>query len=542
MSSPCRFLLCLIAAGLFFRPDLARTEFRPLHVLEREGAALNCPHESIRLESQEVIIQLAKLTYTVDAVFHFFNSGKRTIEWLGFPKRRNPVGGRCGTLAFIPFDVWIDDRKINVSEIQSANDQQRPGTDLSQQARLVVRAVVFPDHARTTIRVRYEETYDRCGPDCMVGGFAYGSGRCWKDPIGKAVFIIDSSQVGGLELVDVAFSRTETQKYSIRRRPISNDVVRYEIRDFEPELCSALFVEFNPILIGAEERYVLPLAAGNGRLGMVRALLRKGTDVNAVGGFGQTPLMAAARGGYVEVVKLLLANGADVNAKSKRGDTALKQVMEALWPGTGKVEMAKLLRDHGAKPSTLAVAAWLVDMEAVQRLLAEGANVNEKGRFDGSTPLMAAAMGGQADVLTFLLDRGAKVDARNQSGETALMMSASGGYTNVVHMLLAKGADVNGKDAHRDSGLYFAASRGHVETVRVLLEKGADINARNSPADRTILMHTAQRGHLEVVKLLLDEGADVNAVDNAGRTALSLAREKPIEEIERLLKAQGATE
>ena len=53
-------------------------------------------------------------------------------------------------------------------------------------------------------------------------------------------------------------------------------------------------------------------------------------------------------------------------------------------------------------------------------------------------------------------------------------------------------------------------------------------------------MHATQSGHVDVVKLFLDKGAQVNARDRNGDTALSLARGKDIEEIEKVLKAHGA--
>ena len=46
-------------------------------------------------------------------------------------------------------------------------------------------------------------------------------------------------------------------------------------------------------------------------------------------------------------------------------------------------------------------------------------------RLDG---LMKAAVGGHLDVVRFLLDRGADVNARNESGDTALTWAVRGGH------------------------------------------------------------------------------------------------------------------
>ena len=69
------------------------------------------------------------------------------------------------------------------------------------------------------------------------------------------------------------------------------------------------------------------LAAKNGDLRRVKALIRKGADVNAQeeGYCCKTALMYAAEKGSADCVKALIAAGADVNAEDHIGRTALMQ-------------------------------------------------------------------------------------------------------------------------------------------------------------------------------------------------------------------------
>ena len=87
-------------------------------------------------------------------------------------------------------------------------------------------------------------------------------------------------------------------------------------------------------------------AAADGNIEAVKQHLTAGTDVNAKGGHGLTPLHFAAgfsRGGVgKEIAGLLIANGADVNAKDSSGATPLGWAMS--YP-----EIADLLRKHGGK-------------------------------------------------------------------------------------------------------------------------------------------------------------------------------------------------
>jgi ankyrin len=55
------------------------------------------------------------------------------------------------------------------------------------------------------------------------------------------------------------------------------------------------------------------------------------------------------------------------------------------------------------------------------------------------------------------------------------------------------------------------------------LANGADINAKENCGGATALIRASKEGHLDIVRELLARGAEVNAMDNAYRTALSVA-------------------
>jgi bla regulator protein BlaR1 len=103
----------------------------------------------------------------------------------------------------------------------------------------------------------------------------------------------------------------------------------------------------------------------------------------------------------------------------------------------------------------------------------------------------------------------AKAPAAAKSNEsTPLIAAAHEGRIDVVRFLLDHGADINAT-SHGWNALVAAAHEGQLETVRLLLDRGADVNA--APSGQSALVAAAHEGRLDVVKLLVERGADVNA-------------------------------
>jgi len=191
-------------------------------------------------------------------------------------------------------------------------------------------------------------------------------------------------------------------------------------------------------------------------------------------------------------------------------------------------------------------AAFNGNLPEVQRLIAEGADVNAKPS-NVYPALVSASMRCHKEVVELLLAKGADVSAKANDGR-ALVFALENGCTPIVQLLIASGADVNARgEGH--TALIFASVYGNAETVQLLIAKGADVNAKDTgmgqimgigPIHGTALIYASIRGYKEVVQALLDKGADVNAKSNDGWTALMWASKYGRKEVVQALLDKGA--
>ena len=130
----------------------------------------------------------------------------------------------------------------------------------------------------------------------------------------------------------------------------------------------------------------------------------------------------------------------------------------------------------------LLTAIYREDLQAIDRLIAAGANVRAANR-EGVTPLAMGCLQGSLAIVDRLLKAGADPKERGPNGETPLMFAARNGRVDVVRRLVAAGAEVNALEALRGTtALMWAAEQRHPDAVKALLAAGADPGIASGPA------------------------------------------------------------
>ncbi len=133
-------------------------------------------------------------------------------------------------------------------------------------------------------------------------------------------------------------------------------------------------------------------------------------------------------------------------------------------------EAIRKLRAMGyATPSAefLVMAAVDGNLEAVQLFVQAGYSVNEKGS-DGSSVLVSAAMFGKYDVVDWLIDHGADVNASDGAATALHRLADKCDATPTILKLIAKGAKTDVKTAGGATALQIAEALGCTENAKAL--------------------------------------------------------------------------
>jgi ankyrin repeat protein len=177
--------------------------------------------------------------------------------------------------------------------------------------------------------------------------------------------------------------------------------------------------------------------------------------------------------------------------------------------------------------------------ELVEYLIENGADI--EARSDSQwTPLHSQAYGGHLAGVELLLEHGAEIEAKHAYDMTPLISSVRWDRIDVAKLLVEKGANVDAPNTLGRTPLIISATEGYSELAKIFLDNGADITTKDNNYKRTALHFAALNGHLKIVDALLKKGADLDEKDAAGKTPLEYANRYGHEKVARLLKSSGA--
>jgi ankyrin repeat protein len=304
------------------------------------------------------------------------------------------------------------------------------------------------------------------------------------------------------------------------------------------------------------------LAARQGHMEAVRALLDAGVDVNQVSSGDKTSaLLIATINGHFDLARFLLERGADPNLASENGATPLYGALNCEWAPkslypqpraylnqkTSYLDLMAALLDKGANPNArLRKKVWYsgysFDLSGVDEI--------------GATPFWRAAYASDVAAMKLLVEHGADPSIPSMKGAgRARVADVDRDVQDVskappipvggpgIPPLVAAAGSGYGEGFAANSHRF--APTGMMAAVKYLIEDlHVDVNARDHEGN-TALHNAAARGDVEMIKYLVSKGADVKVVNREGKTTADMAngpvqRIQPWPEALALLESLGA--
>ncbi len=233
-------------------------------------------------------------------------------------------------------------------------------------------------------------------------------------------------------------------------------------------------------------------------------------------------------------------------------DTTRGFPLWACFAAAAALVAAQSLADDRAD---LSLAIRQGNLAVVRAIVEKNPALVKSGDDSGFTPLHIAATAGHVDIIAYLLDRGADLEARTAGGQTPVFQTVPLASQEAFAYLLKKGANLNARDNQGKTILQFALAWRRPAMVDLILQRGFTVDTAGASAQElldeaantgieslvttlvsrgvaiepgtrngTTLLHSAARGGLPgLASRLLELGARTDARDQHGLTALHLA-------------------
>lgn len=267
-------------------------------------------------------------------------------------------------------------------------------------------------------------------------------------------------------------------------------------------------------------------------------LVTKGLSYRDTDDAGRTAFDYAARSGNLELLKKLKAKGV------KHTNQALFFAAQGGRGGAAKQEVYQYLVEELKIPATAVgendetVLPYLVrrpnQQETIQYFLNKGVAINKADK-KGETALMHAVQFSTAEMVGWLLDKGASVMVNSKEGNLGYYLLQSYrsprpgetpvDFTNKLNLLIAKGVNLNAAQPDGNTLYHLAVAKNDIQLFQLLAPLKIDINAKNKDGMTALHRAALVAKDDQLLKYLVSIGAKKELLTELDETAYDLANE-----------------
>ena len=159
----------------------------------------------------------------------------------------------------------------------------------------------------------------------------------------------------------------------------------------------------------------------------------------------------------------------------------------------------------------------------LKKNIKDGVDVDVLGEY-ASTPLHYACREGNLEIINLLIKEGANVNSKNHYStiyplfDVINSMNNQKEYFLIIQLLIENGADINKVDSFGNTLLYHAIEKENIELIELLIQLDCDIN-QVSRHDKDSALHYAYfQKNREVISILINNGANQEQLNIYNKT------------------------
>jgi ankyrin repeat protein len=258
---------------------------------------------------------------------------------------------------------------------------------------------------------------------------------------------------------------------------------------------------------------------------IIQLLLAQGSDVTIRNAEGKTALYLAIEEEEARYVPLLIMYKSDIFAADNAGVTPFERSLINRSPILYSLITSESVFQNDSQGNTMLHIAVKnrADIEIINYIIDRNAQVNARNK-EGDTPLLLAVRLNEQASGELLLSRGADIFASNSAGESPLFLTfpKEGKSDSELRRWMLSPQTLKAKDGLGNTALHYLAQWKSDRWIPQLISMGAYTEAPNATGE-TPLFTAVKVNSPSTIRVLETNGAQIRARDTLGNTALHAA-------------------